>query len=82
MGINDAEIYFAKYAVGKFYRTHIDTFLTQNGRILSVIYYLNAYWAPENGGNLIIYTNLNNIEKAIKIAPLGWSNGLFQERKT
>lgn len=70
LGIIDTEIHFAKYDVGKFYRRHRDTFQAQKGRILSVIYYLNVNWIPENGGNLIIYTQHNNIEKAITIAPL------------
>ena len=81
LGINDSEIHFAKYAVGKFYRRHRDTFLTQKGRVLSVIYYLNAHWVPENGGNLIIYTNVNNIETAITIAPLAGRMVCFESEK-
>ena len=70
LGIKNTEIHFAKFGVGKFYRRHRDTFTSKRGRILSVIYYLNVNWIPEDGGNLIIYTNKNNLENAISIAPL------------
>jgi SM-20-related protein len=81
LGIVDAEIHFAKYDVGKFYRRHRDTFQSQKGRILSVIYYLNAGWIPENGGNLIIYTKENNIEKAITISPIAGRLVCFESEK-
>ncbi len=78
LGIVDAEIHFAKYDIGKFYRRHRDTFQAQKGRILSVIYYLNNHWQTENGGNLLIYTQENNIEKTISIAPLAGRLVCFQ----
>jgi SM-20-related protein len=81
LGIVDTEIHFAKYAVGKFYRRHRDTFQSKKGRILSVIYYLNIDWIPENGGNLIIYTNNNNYETAITIAPLAGRMVCFESEK-
>lgn len=81
LGIIDAEIHFAKYDIGKFYRRHRDTFQAQKGRILSVIYYLNNNWQAENGGNLLIYTQENNIEKIISIAPLAGRLVCFQSEK-
>ncbi|MEA5140240.1 2OG-Fe(II) oxygenase [Arcicella rigui] len=81
LGIVDAEIHFAKYDIGKFYRRHRDTFQAQKGRILSVIYYLNNHWQTENGGNLLIYTQENNIEKTISIAPLAGRLVCFQSEK-
>ncbi len=81
LGIIDAEIHFAKYDIGKFYRRHRDTFQAQKGRILSVIYYLNNHWQAENGGNLLIYTQENNIEKTISIAPLAGRLVCFQSEK-
>lgn len=81
LGIKDTEIHFAKYDIGKFYRRHRDTFQTQKGRILSVIYYLNTDWIPENGGNLIIYTEEDGIEKAIIIAPLAGRLVCFESEK-
>lgn len=81
LGIVDAEIHFAKYDIGKFYRRHRDTFQAQKGRILSVIYYLNNNWQAENGGNLLIYTQENNIEKTISIAPLAGRLVCFESDK-
>ena len=81
LGISDSEIHFAKYEVGKYYRRHRDTFQAQKGRVLSVIYYLNQDWIPANGGNLIIYTQENNIEKPIIIAPLAGRLVCFESEK-
>jgi SM-20-related protein len=81
LGISDSEIHFAKYEIGKFYRRHRDTFQTQKGRVLSVIYYLNQDWVPADGGNLIIYTQENNIEKPITIAPLAGRLVCFESEK-
>lgn len=81
LGIVDTEIHFAKYSIGKFYRRHRDTFQAKKGRILSVIYYLNNDWVIENGGELIIYTNKNNLEKTITIAPLAGRMVCFESDK-
>ena len=81
LGISDSEIHFAKYEIGKFYRRHRDTFQAQKGRVLSVIYYLNQDWIPANGGNLIIYTNVDNIEIPITIAPLAGRLICFESAK-
>ena len=81
LGIINTEIHFAKYGIGKFYRRHRDTFQAQKGRVLSVIYYLNQNWIPENGGNLIIYTQENGIEKAITINPLAGRLVCFESEK-
>jgi SM-20-related protein len=81
LGIVNTEIHFARYAVGKFYRRHRDTFQAQKGRILSVIYYLNVDWVPKNGGDLIIYSNKNGIENAITIAPIAGRMVCFESEK-
>ncbi len=81
LGINETEIHFAKYAVGKFYRRHRDTFQAKKGRILSVIYYLNINWIPADGGNLIIYDVKNKIENAVTIAPLAGRMVCFESEK-
>ncbi len=81
LGIVDSEIHYAKYAKGKFYRRHRDTFQNKKGRILSVIYYLNFDWIQENGGNLIIYTNKKGIEEAITVIPLAGRMVCFESDK-
>jgi SM-20-related protein len=81
LGITGSEIHFAKYAEGKFYRRHRDTFQTQKGRVLSVIIYLNQNWTPADGGNLIIYNQENNIEVPITIAPVAGRLVCFKSEK-
>ena len=81
LGIIETEIHFAKYAKGKFYRRHRDTFQAKKGRILSVIYYLNFDWVQEKGGNLIIYTNDKGIERASTIIPLAGRMVCFESEK-
>lgn len=81
LGINDIEIHFAKYDIGKFYSRHRDAFQSQKGRVLSMIYYLNTNWLPADGGNLIIYTVENEIETAITIAPIAGRLVCFESDK-
>ena len=81
LGIVGTEIHFAKFDIGKFYRRHRDTFQTQKGRVLSVIYYLNTQWIPADGGNLIIYTQQNGVEQSIVIAPLARRLVCFESEK-
>jgi SM-20-related protein len=81
LGISSSEIHFAKYEMGKYYRRHRDTFQKQKGRILSVIMYLNQNWIPADGGNLIIYTQENNLEVPITIAPLAGRLVCFESEK-
>jgi SM-20-related protein len=81
LGIIETQIHFAKYDIGKFYRRHRDTFHAQKGRILSVIYYLNSNWIPADGGNLIIYSQDEGVEKKIIIAPLAGRLVCFESEK-
>ncbi len=70
MGIVNSEMHFAKYDIGKFYLRHRDTFQSQSGRVMSIIYYLNDAWVPEDGGNLIIYLKEGEVETPITISPI------------
>lgn len=81
LGIKNSEIHFAKYDVGTFYRRHRDTFQTQKGRILSIIYYLNQNWIPANGGQLVIYTQVDGIETPIIIDPIAGRMVCFESEK-
>jgi SM-20-related protein len=81
LGIKHCEIHFAKYEEGKFYKRHRDSFEHKKGRVLSIIYYLNTAWQPDHGGNLVIYTNLDNVEQAISIAPLAGRLICFESEK-
>lgn len=60
MGLDSFESHFAHYAPGAFYRKHRDAFRdagssVSDKRVLSVVVYLNADWAEEDGGELVVY---------------------------
>jgi SM-20-related protein len=69
MGIVDKELHYAVYPEGTYYKKHLDVFHKDQKRKLSFILYLNKDWDPDNGGELIIYTNTNNIQKEIVVVP-------------
>lgn len=62
LGLKDYESHFAMYPKGTFYARHSDNFRANSHRIISSVCYLNKNWQPENGGQLIIYKDGNNIE--------------------
>ena len=55
LGLFSFESHFAHYAKGDFYKTHTDAFKGEGNRMLSVVVYLNQYWLPDDGGELVIY---------------------------
>ncbi|MBJ7537606.1 2OG-Fe(II) oxygenase [Marinomonas transparens] len=59
LGLFDYESHFARYDEGAFYDKHIDAFKGQGSRILSTILYLNEDWQDGDGGELVIYDELN-----------------------
>lgn len=54
-GIKDYEFHFAHYAIGSYYKRHLDTFKDDSGRAYSIILYLNHDWQKGDGGELCIY---------------------------
>ncbi|WP_298610453.1 2OG-Fe(II) oxygenase [uncultured Thiothrix sp.] len=55
LSLVEAELHFALYPEGGFYRKHIDNFRGSSARLVTVILYLNQDWQPEQGGQLRIY---------------------------
>jgi len=71
MGIAKHEFHYAVYPEGTFYKRHLDTFMNDSSRKLSIVCYLNNEdWKPEYGGELAIYFNESGIEKHENIYPL------------
>lgn len=68
MGLFSFESHFAHYPPGHFYKTHLDAFAGQGNRVLSLVTYLNRYWMPDDGGQLVIYPNENDAE-GIRVLP-------------
>ena len=55
LGLFGFEGHMALYPPGSFYRKHLDQFRGVAHRKVSVILYLNAGWAPEDGGALRLF---------------------------
>ena len=66
LGLVEAELHFALYPEGGFYQRHIDNFKASSARLITVILYLNQHWTQDQGGELRIY--LEN-EQVMDIAP-------------
>jgi SM-20-related protein len=56
LGLFEFEAHFALYPPGAGYGRHVDRFRDDNGRVLSVVLYLNEDWRSEDGGALRIET--------------------------
>jgi SM-20-related protein len=54
-GLVDFEGHLAIYPPGGFYKKHVDTFRDDDARSITVIFYLNQSWLPEDGGELRVY---------------------------
>ncbi|MBB4118517.1 MAG: 2OG-Fe(II) oxygenase [Mesonia hippocampi] len=78
MGILHKEFHYAVYPKGTFYQRHLDTFQNDSRRKLSVVCYLNDKdWAPENGGELVIY---KEDQTAINLYPLPGRIVIFESQ--
>ncbi len=57
LGTQEAELHFARYAPGAFYRTHRDRFRDDDARLVSLVIYLNDDWPDDAGGELVLYAD-------------------------
>jgi SM-20-related protein len=73
LGICEAELHFAIYPPGAFYRRHLDAFNDDDARKLSFICYLNEQdWSAADGGQLRIFLpEENNGASMLDILPVG-----------
>jgi SM-20-related protein len=55
IGAAHAELHFAHYEAGAFYKTHRDRFADNDARIISLVFYLNDDWPSDAGGELVLY---------------------------
>tara|TARA_R110002110_G_scaffold322294_1_gene534689 strand:- start:90 stop:755 length:666 start_codon:yes stop_codon:yes gene_type:complete len=67
LGLFSFESHFAVYEPGAFYKRHIDAFRGEANRVLSVVVYLNQGWAPDQGGELVIYED--DGDHSVKVTP-------------
>lgn len=81
LGIFQKEFHYAVYPEGTFYKRHLDTFLNDDRRKLSLVCYLNDEdWKPENGGELVIYKEENGVEVAKSIFPFPGRMVIFESQ--
>jgi SM-20-related protein len=81
LGILQKEFHYAVYPEGTFYKRHLDTFQNDDRRKLSLVCYLNDEdWAPENGGELVIYKEENGAETAKSIYPFPGRVVIFESQ--
>jgi SM-20-related protein len=66
LGLKQFEGHFARYDKGGFYKKHLDQFVGNNERLISVITYLNG---PIEGGELRIYSRDNPNQVEIDLSP-------------
>ncbi len=55
LGLRYYESHFAIYEEGDFYEKHLDAFKNSKNRVVTTVFYLNAEWNTNDGGELIIY---------------------------
>ena len=68
LGLFSFESHFSHYAVGDYYKRHLDAFKGSSNRVLSLVTYLNDSWKKEDGGELVLYKN-DRDENGIKVLP-------------
>ena len=69
MGLFELESHFAIYGPGDYYQRHLDAFNGNNGRLLSVVLYLNEGWQSEWGGRLRIWPGPDTSAIATEVEP-------------
>ncbi len=71
LGLFSFESHFAHYEPGAFYKKHFDSFKGEANRILSMVVYLNPGWLPEDGGELVLYSDEQGDvqESLLKVTP-------------
>lgn len=66
LGLASFESHFTRYDKGDYYKRHMDTFLGQRNRVVSLVTYLNDGWQPDQGGELVLYPKDS---EAIRVTP-------------
>ncbi|MED5388830.1 MAG: 2OG-Fe(II) oxygenase [Pseudomonadota bacterium] len=69
MGLFELESHFAIYGPGDYYQRHLDAFNGNNGRLLSVVLYLNEGWQSEWGGRLRVWPEQDSQRVATEVEP-------------
>lgn len=69
LGLKDFECHLAKYPPGSFYTKHLDRFEKDSSRSISFVFYLHDEWRAQDGGELILYRQDDEVLKTILPLP-------------
>lgn len=69
LGLQEYECHLAYYPPGTFYKKHLDRFEKNGSRKISFIFYLNQSWNEDDGGELILYDQQNNVVEKVYPMP-------------
>lgn len=70
LGLFDYEAHFARYHERGFYDKHFDAFVGRGNRVLSTVLYLNEVWDVSNGGELVMFDELDVEKQIANILPI------------
>lgn len=76
LGLFAFESHVAQYQPGNFYKRHVDAFKGGNNRVLSVVSYFNSGWNPDDGGELVLYKDDEDMV-GIKVTPAAGTLVIF-----
>lgn len=69
LGLFDFEAHLAVYPTGSFYKRHLDQFRGVGLRTVTATFYLNEDWRPEEGGQLRLYHDANDLANFTDVLP-------------
>ena len=65
LGLTFYESHFAIYDKGDFYEKHLDSFRGEKNRVVTTVFYLNEDWNKEDGGELLMYDENDNLAETV-----------------
>lgn len=71
LGLFELESHYARYPRGAFYRRHLDAFREHDGRVVSMVAYLNPGWRPADGGALRLWSGPGEKIPLLDVVPEG-----------
>ncbi|MCB1644382.1 MAG: 2OG-Fe(II) oxygenase [Pseudomonadales bacterium] len=69
LGLFEYECHFARYDKGAYYKRHRDAFVGERNRLVTTILYLNQNWQPEDGGQLLVWSE-NGTDPLFRVEPV------------
>lgn len=75
LGLREFEAHYAHYPPGAFYKRHVDRHRDSNARVVSSVFYLNAGWPGDAGGELVVYGEDDAVRR--RVPPQGGTLVLF-----